>query len=261
MNNVEPAMLCDFYRRGVLAFLFSLRLSLLTLLFIAFLPVYVDSAPFYWEFINVNIEVQENGDMLVTETQKYVFTAAHTNERYRWIPLDKVDRIDNVEVYEEERKLSATTGIEDNLLWIRWRHALSPPESHTFVLKYRVKGGLHIHDDSDQVYWKALFKDRAAPIQSGRVTVRLPASLAGQVLSYKSFGVAADAREVDDQTVEFIPRGAVPPGRGLEIQMVFPHGLLDVPAPAWLQTQYNFRWWLLGGGRGFFSLSYCHAKR
>ena len=60
-----------------------------------------ESSPFYWEFINVDINVQDNGDMIVTETQKYVFTAAHTNERYRWIPMDKVDTIDSVEVLEE----------------------------------------------------------------------------------------------------------------------------------------------------------------
>ena len=109
-----------------------------------------EPAPFYWEFINVDIDVQENGDMLITETQKYVFTSSHTNERYRWIPLGKVDGIEDVQVSEEGNILSATTGVENNQLWVRWSHALSPPESHTFVLKYRVIGGLHIYDDGDQ---------------------------------------------------------------------------------------------------------------
>ena len=35
-----------------------------------------EPAPFYWEFINVDIDVQENGDMLIMETQKYVFTSS-----------------------------------------------------------------------------------------------------------------------------------------------------------------------------------------
>ncbi|MCI5131835.1 MAG: hypothetical protein D3904_09985, partial [Candidatus Electrothrix sp. EH2] len=67
------------------------------------------SPPFYWDFINVLIDVQENGDMLVTETQKYVFTGPHSNERYRYIPLDKVDGIDQIEVYEGEEKLPFST--------------------------------------------------------------------------------------------------------------------------------------------------------
>ena len=51
-----------------------------------------EQTPFYWKYINVDIDVQENGDMLITETQKYVFTGPHTNERYRWIPLNKGTR-------------------------------------------------------------------------------------------------------------------------------------------------------------------------
>src|SRR3989442_854271 len=124
--------------------------------------------PFYWEFVTVEMDVQENGDMLVRETQKYVFTGPYTNERYRDIPLDKVERIDHVEVLEDGKPLAVTTEIKENQLWIRWRHALRPPESHIFVLQYRVQGGLHIHSAGDQVFWKALFKDRTAPIQAGR---------------------------------------------------------------------------------------------
>jgi len=188
-------------RRGMLAFLLSLRLSLLILLFVAFPPVHVDSAinslPFYWEFINVDIEVLEDGDMLVTETQKYVFTAANTNERYRWIPLDQVDDIDNVRVHEEGKQLSATTGIKNNQLWIKWQHNLDPPESHTFVLTYRIRGGLRVYEDGDEVYWKAIFSGRSSTIESGKVTVRLPQSLADETVGYDSFGVHADERWVN----------------------------------------------------------------
>jgi hypothetical protein len=218
----------------------SATLALLTVFVFAFLINQTASAekatPFYWEYINVDINVQENGDMLVIETQKYVFTAPHTNERYRWLPLDKVDGIDRVEVYKEGRTLSVTTGAKGNQLWINWRHPLSPPESQTFVLKYRVMGGLHLHDDGDQVYWKALFKDRTTPIQSGKVIVHLPDSVAGRITGFKAFGVAADSRQLDAQTAEFVSRGPLSPGKALEVQVTFPHGILDVPVPAWQQS-------------------------
>ncbi len=48
---------------------FTVILSSLMFLLIASLTLPAESAPFYWEFINVDIEVQENGDMLVTLTQ------------------------------------------------------------------------------------------------------------------------------------------------------------------------------------------------
>ena len=87
------------------------------LIFLASSPSVIHAqsdVPFYWEFINVDIDVQENGDMLITETQKYVFTGPYTNERFRWIPLDKADSIEDVQVLEDERSLSPTTGVQDN---------------------------------------------------------------------------------------------------------------------------------------------------
>ena len=71
------------------------------------------SSPFYWDYINVGIDVQNNGDMLVTETQKYVFTKPHSNQRYRYIPLDKVDQITDIAVFEDEKQLPIETGIKN----------------------------------------------------------------------------------------------------------------------------------------------------
>ena len=188
-------------------------------------------APFYWESIDVLIDVQENGDMLVTETQTYVFTGRHNNQRYRYIPLDRVDGIDDITVSLDGRNLSVDTAVEGDQRWIRWTHPLNPPETLTFVLRYRVRGGLHLDKSGDQVYWKALFKEREAEIRSGSVTVRLPESLAGQITDYRNFGWAAAARQVDPRTVQFVLSGALPPGRELEVQVTFPHGLLNVPTP------------------------------
>ncbi|MCI5132333.1 MAG: hypothetical protein D3904_12640 [Candidatus Electrothrix sp. EH2] len=82
------------------------------------------------------------------------------------------------------------------------------------------------------MYIKAIFKDRSAPIESGKVTVRLPDSLSGKIGSLKSFGVPAEARQIDEQTVEFISHGALPPGKELEVQVAVPHGILALAAPA-----------------------------
>ncbi len=70
----------------------------------------ISNLPFYWEFMNVDIEVQTNGDMLVTETQKYMFNSAHSNQRYRYIPLDKVDAIKDVTVAENGEIIPSQVG-------------------------------------------------------------------------------------------------------------------------------------------------------
>ena len=62
---------------------------------------------FYWDFINVDINIQKNGDMVITENQKYVFTKPGRSERYRYIPLDKVDGITDISVFEDNKKIAS----------------------------------------------------------------------------------------------------------------------------------------------------------
>lgn len=192
---------------------------------------------FHWDFINVEIDVKENGDMLVTERMKYVFTAPYTNERYRWIPLDKVDDITDVQVLEHAKPIRHSEARERGRLWIRWTHELNAPESRTFVIKYRVIGGLHIRDRSDGVFWKAIFGDRAAPVQRAHVTVRLPDAVAGQTTEYRSIGSPAQTRWLDARTIQYTVRGEMSPDETLTVKVLFPHGLLDVPVPRWIEAE------------------------
>ena len=191
-------------------------------------PLPAAAAPFYWAFINVVIDVQENGDMLVTESHKYVFTGPLTNERYRWIPLDHINAIEGVSVTENGVPRSVTTGIENGQFWIRWRHPLDPPEERTFTLSYRVKGGLRIGWFSDEVYWKAIFAKRAAPIDAAEVLVRWPEVLEEPI---EHFSVApsgmAEAELVDSRTVRFISIDRLLPGQELEVRVRVPHRFLD----------------------------------
>ena len=189
--------------------------------------------PFYWDDIEVTIDVEDNGDMLVTETQTYVFNQEYTDERYRYIPLDRLEDITDVSVSENNSVVPSQTGKENNRLWIRWQHELNPPESHTFVIKYRVIGGIQVNADDAKVYWKAIFGDRTAPVQNAKVIVRLPESLAGK--THFSNHYAANVRvtsEIGDRTVEFITQQPIPAGKELEVEVGFPNDL-NLPKPKW----------------------------
>ncbi|MBE9109038.1 DUF2207 domain-containing protein, partial [Nodosilinea sp. LEGE 07298] len=186
------------------------------------------ASPFYWDFINVDIDLESNGDMVITETQKYTFTADHTNQRYRYIPLDKVGRITDVAVYEGNAQLPIQTGTEDNQYWIRWRHDLAAPESHTFKVQYRVIGGVQIQGENSQIYWRALFPERNADIKQGKVTVHLPDELVGKISQVTSEGVTATSRQVGPNTLEFVVDQPIAPRQFLDIKVRFPTGILDV---------------------------------
>ena len=209
-----------------------LLMAALTLFMVAVTHVAAQEIPFYWDNINVTIDVQTNGDMLVTETQKYVFTGNYKNQRYRYIPLDKVAAIKDVTVEENNRTIASSTGIEKNQFWIRWEHELKPPESHTFVLKYRVVGGLQVNGQNTQVYWKAIWADRKSPIAASQVTVKLPDVLAGKVSSYQSFGIPTTVRQIDGQTFVFTAKQALPPQQELEVQITFPTGIIKLSPPS-----------------------------
>lgn len=183
--------------------------------------------PFYWDFINVDITLESNGDMVVTETQKYTFTEDHTNQRYRYIPLDRIGQITDVEVYEGEEQLPIQTGIEDNQYWIRWQHDLAAPESHTFKVQYRVIGGVQTQGENSQIYWRALFPEREADIKQGKVTVYLPDELIGKVNQVTSEGITAISRQVGLNTLEFVVDQPVAPQQFLDVKVRFPTGLLD----------------------------------
>lgn len=185
------------------------------------------ASPFYWDFINVDIALESNGDMVITETQNYTFTADHTNQRYRYIPLNKIDQITDVAVYEGNARLPIQTGIENNQYWIRWRHDLDAPESHTFKVQYRVIGGVQTRGANSQIYWRALFPERDADIKQGKVTVRLPKELVGKVSQFTSKGVAATSRQVGLNTLEFVADQPLAPQQFLDVNVRFPTGFLD----------------------------------
>jgi hypothetical protein len=213
--------------------------------------VQAESAPFYWEFINVDIAVQPNGDMLVTETQKYNFTGDYNHLRSRYIPLDKVDRITEVSVSENGQLLPSRTSTStgNHQLLISWEHQLQPPESHTFVLKYRVVGGLSVNHNYAQVYWKAIFSDHKAPIKQAQVRVEFPEELTTKIKIFQSFGVVANIRRVDTKTIEAVTKQSLEPGKGLEIQVTFDRAGTKIETSGWQSSQFFYErlLWILSG--------------
>ncbi|MGD1917393.1 MAG: DUF2207 domain-containing protein, partial [Pleurocapsa sp.] len=118
---------------------------------------------------------------------------------------------------------------------MKWQHELNPPESHTFVIKYRVIGGLPTTPHTAQVYWKAIFSDRSAPIQNAKVAVKLPKSVAGKIKSYNSYphSIPISSQKLDEQTIEFLAQKPIPQGQELEVQAAFPNDVLNIQKPYW----------------------------
>ncbi len=235
---------------------YDISIPLIVFLFLC-IPANAQSDVFTWTYINVDIEIQENGDLLVSEEQKYSFKTGHNEQwhaRHRWLPMGKIDDIEDVEVYELARNgevfsepLSLTHKIqkEKGQFWIWWWHELSAPETRTFLLKYRVIGGLHINKPTDELNWEAVFGDHRK-IEKRRVRVHLPPPLWGKAHASTGSGLTATIQtSPDGSTVEYntsLPSLGM--GFGLVVRVSFPHRILKIKKPKW-QTLWG-RFWDMG---------------
>lgn len=217
-----------------------LGLSLLIFGLSAVHPSQAATATYQWRTLDVGIELEPSGDLLVTETQSYdVHGQNPAPKLQRTIPLANIDRITDVEVFEGDRALKVKAGVKQEQFHIRWRplHQPSPPmpEPRTFVVRYRVTGSVRLHPDGDQIVWTALFGERNSTLPNGSVTLRVPPDLAGEIQDSRSYGVPAEVRQLDSRTLSFTPNTALQPAQTLKVKVVVPPGRLQATMPDWQQ--------------------------
>jgi uncharacterized membrane protein YgcG len=202
----------------------------------------------YWQRYDVNINVQQNSDMLVEEIQDITFSTGSFHFGYAAIPLSRVDRITDVQVSEvingAERPYTSgstseygfVTSTNNDNLEITWYFPSTSNSTHTYILRYRVIGGLRFYQDGDQVWWKAIASDHNFPIRASRVTVTLPTSVPQDQLKVASYGAQATSQYNQGQVV--FEAQDIPAGQELEVRVQFPTGIVQGSAPAW-QTAFD----------------------
>jgi Predicted membrane protein (DUF2207) len=187
--------------------------------------------PFYWEKMDVDLQLVESGDLLVTETQKYVFTDRYTNRRNRYIQIDKIDSIQDIVVTENDRPVSnLQISKSDGKQHISWEHTFTEkfPEEHTFMLKYRAIGSLEVGDLQTKFKWMAIFPDREVPVNTAQVTLHLPAKLSNFTKNFTTSGVAVSTEIIDSTTIQFVAKGSIEPQSQLAILGQFPANLITL---------------------------------
>ncbi len=187
------------------------------------------------ESVDVFIDVQQNGDMLIQETIAYTFLRRSTfNGRY--ISLKFIDHIDQVSVLMDGVDLPVRTNRGEKRFHVNWEHGpVSPPETHTFVLRYRVRGGLHLGEEQDAVIWEAVPGNRGqgSYVDQGTVAVRFPPSVSGQIEGIEAMGGEVRVEQPDPRNVTFTLLERLPGEEKLAVRLFLPHGLLDTSPPNW----------------------------
>lgn len=184
-------------------------------------PGLANNTNFYWDFLNVTLDLQDNGDLLVTEEQKYVFTGTHSPKHHRFIKLDVVKAIEDVQVFEDDQLLPIKTAIYGDEFWIEWQESLDNNSTHIFTLKYRAIGATINNNGENRLTWKVIFPKRNAVINNSEVTINLPEILAGKVNALHYFGGIHQNKLIDSKTIKFTSLKSFRPGEQSSISISF----------------------------------------
>jgi hypothetical protein len=98
--------------------LFSLMLLVVLSIGVSVPVLADDTRSYYYDYINVDINVLQNGNMEITEIQKLDYKSGDFHYAYRWIPADRVEDITDVSVSEQGPDYQPNSSVED---WIKER--------------------------------------------------------------------------------------------------------------------------------------------
>ena len=249
----------------------SLRAALIAVL-VLFCPLGASAREQINEFL-VNIDVAEDGDIMVSETIDVTVQGGEIKRGiFRDLPrfyerdglryaydydILRVERDGKREPYETDR--------EGNALQIR----IGDPDvyldygEHRYVIEYEVKNQVRYFADYDEIYWNATGNYWSFRIAGARVAVRLPdGAPASQTAAYT--GGQGESGGAYRYTFEngahvFWTTRSLLRGEGLTVAVGFEKGVVDPPSPGDLRGE----WWqrnasgiVLGGAVALLSLFY-----
>jgi Predicted membrane protein (DUF2207) C-terminal domain/Predicted membrane protein (DUF2207) N-terminal domain len=205
-----------------------------------------------WQRYDVDLSVQTDGSLAVTETQTISFRST-LQHGFRVVPLDRTTGITNVTVAEQvgateqaygagsNRPGTYSTTRESDGLSIDWWFQPATNTTRTFVLRYVAHDAVRQYSAGDQVQWKAVYADRPGAVQAGNVSVDLPGDTTPDQTPSALYLFSAQggperdvgsATHVDARTVRFT-LDTLPSGTGAEVRVQFPHGLVTADVPPW----------------------------
>lgn len=211
---------------------------------------------FHWTQWDIDVVLQPDGRLAVTETQTLDFSGAPFTFGYRSIPVGRAgnnDGISNVSVREGDQIFTESSsnapgtfevvdqGDETRINWY-FDPALG---EHTYTFSYIIDGAVRVgtseEGSGDQIFWTVIPSDAPARIDSSRTTITLPEGVYPQrytdtndflveayVADYTTPDVAITVSD-DERVITYEMLRPLMPGEALDVRVQFPHGLLDIP--------------------------------
>ncbi len=143
----------------------------------------------YWQRFDVDITIQQNGDLRVEETQVINFTSGVFHQGYAELSAVHTDGYTDVNVSEEGqayREVGSTGSVtqqgeyavdrlDNGNYEVVWDMGRTQDQTRTFVLAYTVKGAIRRYDAGNELQWNAISPGlHDFEIRAATVTLHLP---------------------------------------------------------------------------------------
>lgn len=203
-----------------------------------------DTKTLYWQRYDVDLSVQKNGDVRITETQELVFTQGTFRYGQREIPLNRLSDITDIAVRELDGPVyrQATTDepytfrIIRESGWVKIRYNFPPSADtrRTIVIGYTVKDSLRYYPDQgvDQLFWKAIPAGNPFPTKTTVITLHVPEP--ATFTNYRVYGAQATTGFRPGQRDASITiQGPIRAGQEVEVVAEWQHGIVAGQAQPW----------------------------
>lgn len=211
-------------------------------------PAQGDGRSLVWERYDVRIDQMDTAAnrFRVAETYRLRIDRGPFSFGTAEIPLDRVNDIDSLSVYENGQPLRQTCNgnpgtycvtNDGDVLAVEYNF-MSQAQSGTtkeIALVYTVSGALRSYEDGDQLWWVAIPADLPFPVLDAAVAVELPADSPPEVIgSYPEEW----PYEVDGTTITWRAPGRMSSGDWFEVRVQYPHNPA-MAEPGW-QGSFDF---------------------
>jgi hypothetical protein len=132
------------------------------------------------ERFDVDLEIQADGALVVTETVVFRFEGGPFTYVFRDLAYAEIDQIDRLQASMDGEVLPQGVGpgqveVEaGDPLKVTWHLAPTSDATHTFTLVYRVQGAIRQIENADALIWRAVPEEHEYPIASSTITLRYP---------------------------------------------------------------------------------------
>ncbi|MBC7875742.1 MAG: DUF2207 domain-containing protein [Anaerolineales bacterium] len=158
----------------------KLSLLFIILLLSLFITTPVLAAKSYYaEYFDVQIDIQEDGSAIITETVEFRFEGEPFTFAFREISATETDGLTFLDASMDGNPMPQGTGagqveIEDgDPLKVTWHFPPTSDTSHVFVIRYRANGIIRT-GDADTLIWRAVPEDHDYSIEHSTITLTYP---------------------------------------------------------------------------------------